>query len=181
MRLLSVFAAAPLLAASWLSLFDGKTLTGWVNEGGANFRVENGVITVDQGPYTWLRSEKTYKDYELEVEFNTAADGNSGIFLRSAATGRPHETGYELQIFDAHKDYPTGGVLGHGKAPANTKLKPNVWNKYQIRHQGKRMLVKLNGKQVLDLTDDKATSGYIGLQFNPNKPISFRNIRIREL
>lgn len=181
MRLLSLLAALPLLAASWITLFDGKTLSGWVNEGGANFRAENGVITVDQGPYTWLRSEKAYKDYELEVEFKTAADGNSGIFLRSATTGRAHETGYELQIFDAHKDYPTGGVLNHGKAPANTKFKPDVWNKYEVRHQGKRMIVKLNGKQVLDLTDDKSTSGHIGLQFNPNKPIQFRNIRVREL
>ncbi len=180
--MLCILVAFALLGAGpWVSLFDGKSLQGWVNEGGANFRVEGGVITVDDGPYTWLRSEKSYKDYELEVEFKTAADGNSGIFLRSAAAGKAHETGYELQIYDAHKDYPTGGVLGHGKAAASVKLKPDVWNKYQVRHQGKRMVVKLNGKQVLDLTDDKASEGHVGLQFNPKKPISFRNIRIREL
>jgi hypothetical protein len=170
-----------LATGGWVTLFDGKTLQGWVNEGGANFRVEQGVITVDHGPYTWLRSEKSYRDYELVVEFKTAADGNSGIFLRSAATGKPHETGYEVQIFDGHKDYPTGGVVGHAKGASGVKLKPDVWNTYEVKHQGKRMVVKLNGKEVLDWSDDKATAGHIGLQFNPNKPISFRNIKIREL
>ena len=63
-----------------MDLFDGKTLKGWVNVGGANFRVENGVITVDKGPSTWLRSKETYKDYELRLEFKTTADGNSGVF-----------------------------------------------------------------------------------------------------
>lgn len=181
MRLLSALLPALLYAAPWVSLFDGQSLHGWVNEGGANFRIENGVITVDNGPYTWLRSARSYRDYELELEFKTAADGNSGIFLRSARTGKPHETGYELQIFNAHPQYPTGGVLNHGRAPAGTKFLPDVWNRYQIRHQGPRLIVHLNGQLVLDLTDTKSRAGYLGLQFNPNFPITFRNIRLRRL
>jgi hypothetical protein len=170
-----------LFAAPWMNLFDGRSLSGWINEGGANFRAENGVITVDQGAYTWLRTEKTYRDYEFEVEFKTGVGGNSGIFLRSAAQGKPHETGYELQIFSAHPQFPTGGIVGHTKATNATRFQPDAWNKFHIRHQGPRLKVKLNGKLVLDWTDTKSAAGHLGLQFNPNKPISFRKIRVREL
>ena len=163
------------------NIFDGKTLDGWVKEGDANFRAEGGAITVDQGGYSWLRTAKTYANYEMEVEFKTAADGNSGIFLRSAAAGKPHETGYELQIFDAHPEFPTGGIVGLAKGKSGVKLKPDVWNRYEIRHVGKRLTVKLNGVEVLDLTDSRSASGHLGLQFNPNKPISFRYLRAREL
>jgi hypothetical protein len=169
-----------LLGAQLTSLFDGKTLNGWINEGGANFRVENGVITVDKGPYTWLRTTKTYKNYELKLEFKTTADGNSGVFLRSAATGKPHETGYELQIFDDRKDFRTGSLVGVVEATPS-KIRPDQWNTFEVKHVGPRVIVKYNGKQVVDVQDQRSLEGHIGLQFNPNKPISFRNIRIREL
>lgn len=161
-------------------LFDGKTLKGWVNVGGANFRVENGVITVDKGPYTWLRTETTYKDYELKLEYKTTADGNSGVFLRSSAVGKPHETGYELQIYDDRKDFKTGSIVDVAEAKPN-KIKPAEWNTIEVVHSGPRIIVKMNGQKVLDTTDKKSASGHIGLQFNPDKPISFRKIRIKEL
>jgi hypothetical protein len=175
MKILFLFL---LLAARWESLFDGASLRGWVNEGGANFRVTDGVITVDSGAYSWLRTERQYGDFELTVEFKTAADGNSGIFLRSAANSKAHETGYELQIYDAHPKYPTGSIL-NAAAVKNIRFRPNEWNRYEVKAKGKRILVKLNGKQVLDLTDDKSLRGHIGLQFNPNKPIAFRNVRVK--
>ncbi len=175
-------AMLPLLLLFTLAvdLFDGKTLNGWVNEGGANFRVENGVITVDNGPYTWLRTEKVYRDYELRLEYRTTADGNSGIFLRSAATGKPHETGYELQIFDDRKEDKTGSLVGVVEAKPN-KIRPGQWNTIVVRHVGAKVQVRMNGQLVVDTSDTRSREGHIGLQFNPGKPISFRKIRLREL
>lgn len=169
-----------LLATLMVDLFNGKSLDGWVNEGGANFRVEGGVITVDKGPYTWLRSAKAYGDYELTLEYKTTADGNSGVFLRSAATGKPHETGYELQIFDERKDFKTGSLVGVVEARPN-KIRPNEWNTIEVRHVGPHVIVKMNGVEVVNTNDTRTLRGHIGLQFNPGKPISFRKIRIREL
>ena len=171
---------ALLLLLNSIDLFDGKTLKGWINVGGANFRVESGVITVDNGPYSWLRSLETYKDYELHVEFKTAADGNSGIFLRSSAVGKPEETGYELQIFDERKNFRTGSIVDVAEA-LPSKIIPNQWNTFEVKHIGPSIIVKLNGKKVLDTKDTKSKAGHIGLQFNPGKPVSFRKIRIKEL
>lgn len=182
-RLSLLACVLPLLLSAanpWVPLFDGSSLRGWALEGDANFRVEKGAITVDRGSYSWLRSNDSYGDYELKVEFKTAADGNSGIFVRSAATGKPHETGYEVQIFDTHPQFPTGSIVGLiRRQPA--KLKPDVWNKYRILHQGQHLQIRLNGKIVLDTNDARSARGHIGLQFNPNKPISFRNIQLRKL
>lgn len=171
---------ALLLLLSAIDLFDGKSLNGWVNEGGANFRVVSGAIVVDNGPYSWLRTEKQYANYHLTLEYKTTADGNSGVFLRSASTGKPHETGYELQIFDDRKDFKTGSLVGIIEARPN-KIRPDEWNTIEVHHIGPKITVKMNGQTVVDTSGTRSLRGHIGLQFNPGKPIAFRNIRLREL
>ena len=72
----------------WVSLFDGKTLTGWKVVGGENrFSVEDGVIRgesvpSDIGINTFLMHGKEYANFDLKVEFNIES-GNSGIQFRS--------------------------------------------------------------------------------------------------
>jgi hypothetical protein len=93
----------------WVSLFNGKDLTGWTpkirgREAGDNFkdtyRVENGVIKVDYSKYEkWdnrfghLFFEKKFSNYRLKVEYRFTGeqikDGpgwafrNSGIMIHS--------------------------------------------------------------------------------------------------
>lgn len=172
-----------LLMASpgWAPLFNGKTLQGWTPEMAAQWHVADGAIVADAGGYGWLRSAKTYSDFELKCDFRTAAGGNSGIFLRSAKDGNPHETGYELQIFDQHPQYPTGSFVGHVAASAKVPIKPNQWQTYDVLAKGDQFVIKLDGKMVLDTRQNKSASGYIGLQYNPGKKIEFRNIQVRPL
>lgn len=167
-------------AQGWVALFDGETLYGWKSEGGAVWKVDNGAIVSEAGEYGWLRSDMPFADFEMRIEYRQAADGNSGIFLRSAREGAPHQTGYELQIFDTHPQFPTGSIVGHRKAGA-VKAPAGEWNKYEIRVEGDRFVVKLNGQQVLDGRDAKSKFGYIGLQHNKDKKIEFRNIAVRPL
>lgn len=165
----------------WLLLFDGETTWGWTAEGGAKWRVADGALIADAGQYGWLRTNALFGDYVMKVDFKTAADGNSGIFLRSAKGKEPHISGYELQIYDGHKDYPTGSILGSARTPKNVKIKPDTWQTYEVFHLGNRCLVKLDGKKVLDLSDAKSLNGHLGLQFNPKKPVAFRNVKVRPL
>ncbi|VAX40424.1 Putative secreted glycosyl hydrolase, partial [hydrothermal vent metagenome] len=72
------------------SLFDGKTLKGWIQKNGtATYRVENGTIigkTTPGSPNSFLCTEKEYGDFELTLEaklFNSEL--NSGIQIRSKA------------------------------------------------------------------------------------------------
>lgn len=169
------------IAEGWLLLFDGETTFGWTVEGAAKWRVADGSIIADTGGYGWLRTNTQFADYSLKVEFQTAADGNSGIFLRSAKGKDPHISGYELQIFDAHPKFPTGSILDAARTNKKLKIHPDKWHSYEVFHVGTRCLVKLDGKKVLDLNDPKSANGHLGLQFNPNKPVAFRNIKVRPL
>jgi hypothetical protein len=166
----------------WVTLFDGKTLNGWTPQGQANWRVQNGAILVDSGGPGWLRSNSQYSDFILSCDFRTAADGNSGIFLRSATEGQPHVTGYELQIFDNQPaGFHTGALVNHIKPQVASKIKPNQWMNYLVEARGPKWIIKLDGVTVLTGEDSKSLTGHIGLQFNIGKPIEFRNIRIKSL
>lgn len=127
----------------WESLFDGKTLDGWVQRGGnAKYTVKNGVIvgeTVLKTPNSFLCTKKNYSDFVLELEFMVDEQLNSGIQIRSESKpdykdGRVH--GYQIEIDPSNKPYSklprnlladgstapvaqrrswTGGIYGEGK------------------------------------------------------------------
>ena len=68
-------------------IFDGKTLEGWVQEGGeAIYKVEDGVIVgtaVPKTPNSFLCTRKQYGDFILELEFKVDPLLNSGVQIRS--------------------------------------------------------------------------------------------------
>ena len=167
-------------AQGWVLLFDGESLFGWTSEGGAQWKVADGAIVADAGESGWLRHNAVFGDFELKFDFRTAADGNSGVFLRSARTGAAHLTGYELQIYDGHEKFPTGSLVGHAAANGG-KIRAGEWQSYEVTARGPVMTAKLDGKDVLKARDGKSLAGHIGLQFNKDKKIEFRNVRLRPL
>ncbi len=165
----------------WILLWDGRTDYGWEWHGEADWVIKDGVLSASSGAYGWLGTTSTFGDFHLKLEFRTAADGNSGVFLRSARQGPPHITGYELQIYDDQpQGFNTGSLVFYAKGePA--KLIPNQWNVYEVRAEGSHFVVNLNGKVVFDGHNPIHASGVIGLQYNPNKPIEFRSIKLKPL
>ena len=169
-------------AEGYVLLFDGKSLQGWDHYGAAGWKVADGAIVGEGDKAGWLGSAGVYGDFTLRAEFRTAADGNSGIFLRSAKEGQPHITGYELQIYDTQPaGFNTGSLVGAAKAPSDVKIVPGTWNRYEVTARGAKFVIHYNGRQVLEVEDGKSKSGVIGLQFNPGKKIEFRNLRIKPL
>jgi hypothetical protein len=165
----------------WLLLFDGESTFPWSPEGPAKWKVINGALTSDGTEAGWLRTNTQFGDFILKLEFRTAADGNSGVFLRSGKGADPQKSGYELQIFDTHPKFPTGGIVDHAPPLRKSAIHPEKWHAYEIVALGPRILVKLDGRKVLDWNDARSATGYIGLQINRNKPIQFRNIKLRPL
>lgn len=164
----------------WISLFDGESLFGWKPEGGAQWKVADGAIVTDGGGYGWLRHTAAFADFELKADFRTAADGNSGLFVRSAAEGAAHLTGYEIQIYDKHEKFPTGSIVGHIPAKGGA-IKADQWQTMEVSAVGSRIVVKLDGSTLLDTRDGKSRVGHIGLQYNPGKKIEFRNVKVKPL
>jgi hypothetical protein len=67
----------------WISLFDGRSLSGWTAEQTAKWRVADEYIVGDAGGDGWLRSRRRFRDFTLKLAFRNSPKGNSGVFLRA--------------------------------------------------------------------------------------------------
>jgi type 1 glutamine amidotransferase len=197
-----VFAGAASAAnADWESLFDGKTLNGWVQKNGkAQYAVEDGMIvgtTVLNSANSFLCAEKMYTDFILELEFLVEPGLNSGVQIRSQSyknynNYRVH--GYQVEIDPSTRAW-SGGIYDEGrrgwlydlknKPEAQAAFKQGQWNHYRIEAIGNRIRTWVNGVPAADLTDDMTAKGFIALQVHASKEagqkIKFRNIRIQDL
>ena len=165
----------------WMTLFDGSTLDGWNVLGDANWELADGAVQADSGS-GFLVTPKSYGDFVLTLEFWVDEPANSGIFIRcqDAESVRDNNS-YEVNIYDTRADqtYRTGGIV-HFAAPSAVINAGGQWNTYEIRAEGTRLTVTLNGTQTVDMEDSMYADGPIALQYGLGV-VKFRNVRIREL
>ncbi len=175
------------------SIFNGKDLTGWTIYGTEKWYVSKGELICESGPdkgYGYLGTNKTYKDFELNLQFKQEADGNSGVFFHSSITGTK-VAGWQVEV--APKGHDTGGIYESYKRgwivkPDKDKdetLKVGKWNKMKIIVKGNNVKTYLNGTEMVNHTDDAYGSvvGSIALQIHDGGGIKVRwkNLNIREL
>ncbi len=164
----------------WVLLWDGETTFGWESHGNAEWKVFDGAISAQSGDNGWLGTTTQFADFILKVEYRTGPDGNSGVFFRAEREGEPSKTGYELQICDTHKQYPTGSLVNYAKAK-KAKTNADDWHSLELVTEGDHFVVRLGGNKLLDVRDKSHALGYIGLQYNKGKKIEFRNIKLKPL
>lgn len=202
--LLSLAAARQ--AETFTPLFDGTSLTGWVNINCApdTFRAHDGVIASTGEPICEIRTERMYENFVLELEYmHQQPMGNAGVFVWAdalPARGQPFLRAIEVQVLDgrnsetytSHGDvfaihgavltpdrpHPTGGMRS---LPSERRAKgPGEWNHYRITANNGTIKLAVNGKEVSGGYDISPRKGYIALE-SEGAPTLFRNIRIREL
>lgn len=175
------------------SLFNKKDLSGWKIYGTEKWYVEKGLLICESGPekeYGYLATEKTFKDFELTLQFLQEADGNSGVFFHSSIEGTKI-SGWQAEV--APPGHSTGGIYeSYGRGwlikPAEEKdqaLKMGKWNTMKIRVIGNKVTTWLNGVEMITLDDEKigSRSGSIALQIHSGGGIKvkWRKITIVEL
>ncbi len=170
------------LADGWIALFDGHSLFGWTPQSKANWRVEDGAITVDAGAKGLLCTNAQFGDYMLRLEFQADPQTNSGVFLHTPRTIGPEGVAkecYELNIAPPDNPFPTGSFVQRQKAEG---VEPrDGWRTYEVTLDGGRAKVVLDGQTVLEYEDPQPLGrGHIGLQLNEGK-VAFRNIRLKPL
>jgi hypothetical protein len=195
-------------AGEVVSLFDGKTLTGWTqNNGTATYKVVDGTIvgtTAEGSPNSFLCTEKSYGDFELEFDVKVDNQLNSGVMLRSQTkdgTPQGRVNGPQVEIeASGEKGAEAGYIYGEAiggwmtkpeKLIPHKKFKDGEWNHYKVIAKGPRIQVWINGEEIEDLTDEKVFAshpkGFIGLQVHGIKkgtgPYSaaWKNITLKEL
>jgi hypothetical protein len=219
MTVLSLFmvvitTCAPANDDRFIQLFNRKDITGWKTSTNSRWVVEDRVLTLKDrsdgrehnNDYLW--TDRPYGDFILDLEFKIPVRANSGIFLRTSDLSDPVQTGIEVQICNSYgrKNLNKGscaGAIYDCLAPTkNTVKKPGEWNRCTITCNDNKILVVLNGEQIIDMDlnqwkypyqnpggtknkfrtamRDFARRGYIGLQ-DHGTSVWYRNIRIKPL
>lgn len=188
-------------AGDSVSLFDGKTFTGWEGETSKVWRIEEGLIlggSMEGNPRNeFLATVKRYKNFRLKLEYKlTGTEGfvNGGVQIRSERIQQPPNEmiGYQADIgagksgnlYDESRRKVT--LVEAPKEVIEKAEKPGEWNTYEIVAEGPRVRLLVNGVQTVDYTEKDATivqEGHIALQIHGNckAVIAFRNLQIEEL
>jgi hypothetical protein len=177
----------------WISLFNGKDLSGWQNARNATgenkWKAEDGTLTNIATGHDGndIATVEKFKDFDLKIEYKTVKDGNSGVYLR----GR-----IELQVLDSAGKNPPGkgddGAVYDQFPPKVNATKPvGEWNSLEVSYVGDVLTAKLNGKVIHDKQQiTKVTGGALPGGVNEAGPLMlqgnhgkvwFRNIMIKPL
>lgn len=161
--ILALFVAFLLLTSmnrskqtEWISLFDGKTLSGWqASENVESFRVEAGAIVHDGARshlyYVGDVANHDFKNFEFKAKIYTFPEANSGLYFHSKfqEKGFPNH-GYEVQVNNSHKDRIRTGSLYNIVDLSDKYALDHAWFDLYIKVEDNRVQVKVNGVLVVD-------------------------------
>jgi len=184
----------------WISLFDGKSMDGWkVGDNASSFSIQDGAI-VANGPAAHLFymgdvAGHNFKNFEFKAEVMTMPGSNSGIYFHTAyQNGGWPSKGYEAQVNNSHSDWRRTGSLYAIEDVRENYAKDNEWYTESITVQGKRIIIKVNDKVVIDYTEPEnvqrpkgmedrlLSSGTFALQaHDPKSKVYYKNIMVRPL
>jgi len=188
-----------------VSLFNGKNLDNWtkvVADSTADpdmvFRVEEGVIKISGIPNGYLRTNESYSNYKLHVEWRWPAEPkNSGVFLHTQGEDNVWPLCIECQLRDQNAGQivlmgesvsitvrdsryvvPVGRIFkGIPKFEEASEKPAGEWNTYDILCMEDNVEIVVNGVLQNQGSKLSQSSGYISLQ-SEGGPIEFRNITL---
>ena len=179
----------------WIELFNGTDLAGWkVSENPASVYIEDGSL-VTHGPrahaYYVGNGDADFVDFHLTAEVWTEPGANSGIYFhtRYLEEGWPNR-GYEAQVNNTQSDPKKTGGLYNVQDNFDAPVGDREWFEYDIRVEGKHIVVKINGETISDYTEPpdvnrpqrQLGSGTFALQaHDPDSKVKYRNLRVRRL
>jgi hypothetical protein len=186
----------------WVSLFDGKSLNGWkVGENATTFSVDSGMIIVHGKTahlfYDGKVLDHSFKNFEFKADVKTMPGANSGIYFHTLYQQASWpEKGYEVQVNNSHTDWRRTGSLYGIMDVKEQYIKDNEWFTEYIKVEGKRVIIKLNDRIVVDYTEPEnvtqirgtddplrvISSGTFALQgHDPKSIVYFKNIMVKPL
>jgi hypothetical protein len=179
----------------WISLFNGKDLSGWNRKGGsANYSVEEGMIigsTRLNSPNSFLCTDKNYDNFILELDFKVDSNLNSGVQIRSESNAEYQDSrvhGYQIEIDPSSRAF-TGGIYDEAQrgwlvpltsnSSARNVFKKGSWNHFRIEAISDSIKVWINDTPSAWLIDNLTHSGFIALQVHDiGKDSSKMGIRV---
>jgi hypothetical protein len=179
--------------ASWIALFDGKTLDGWekVGKDDSQWEVKDGTMTGSGTQSMLVYTKKSYKNFRYRAEIRINDGGNSGLYFR-AKRNPTFSDGYEAQIDSTHKDpIRTGSIYGMCHVYQQL-VKPDTWFQYEIQVQDDvwrkkpvtKIKITIDGNELYEFQDFEQTfaEGYFAFQqHDPGSTVNIRKVEVMEL
>ncbi len=182
----------------WTTIFDGQTFKGWkASENKDSWKIEDGAL-VCHGPRShlfYVGDEKPFVNFEFKCDVMTTPGSNAGIYFHTKyqETGWP-KFGYEAQVNVTHRDPKKTGSLYGVVDVSDPPCKDNEYWTQHITVQGQRIVIKINGKTVVDYTEPKEkdaaskqferrlSSGTFAFQaHDPDSKVHFKNVQVKRL
>lgn len=203
LRTLSVLLLCLPAAGAEMRLFDGRTFAGWNGDTNRTWRVQGGALVggslkerIPQNEF--LCTDRMFTNFVLRLKFKLVGDPasmNAGIQVRSQRTVQPPNEmiGYQADIGEPayygclYDESRRNRILAQAdQAKLKEVLRRGDWNDYEIRCEGKRIQLFINGLQTVDYleTDPEIPQfGRIGLQIHSGPPaeVAYRDLVLTEL
>ena len=178
---------------SSISLFDGKSLEGWVcdplEQAGDWKAVDGELLGENPGEHaSIIWTNRKFRDFEVELEYIALVDDyDTGIFIR----GLTHQV--QIGISRSLQKDMTACIYApqdeKGSYPGKTDKVTDIhrmgeWNHLKVIVTGLRIQTLLNGEPMVDYTGIALVDeGPIGLQLHGgvHMSVKFKNIKVREL
>jgi hypothetical protein len=190
-------------------MFNGKDLSGWVNVNchPDTFFVKDGETVTTGTPTGFLRTEKQYENFVLEMDWmhvEKTKVANSGLFVWGdplPGVGTPYTRGIEVQVLINYPkvDWATnhGDLFSiHGAhckpdrphpkglercLPSEERVKGGgEWNHYKVTANDGSIKLEVNGKEVSGVSQCTPRKGYLALE-SEGAECHFKNLKIKEL
>lgn len=163
-------------------IFNGHDFSGWTffmrsNSAPENtWSITNGVIHCVGKPNGFIRTEKTYSNFKLTVEWHFTKPGNTGVLVFMQDPDKVWPRCVECQGMHDHQgDFWLWGGMDcvepkisnrNGVRMTNPSAENPVgeWNTYQTVCRSNSVEIVVNGKSINKITGCSESSGHVGLQ-----------------
>ncbi len=191
-------------ASGWINVMPDSALDHWTrvaippsrtlgkySQWSVNARTHT-IVCAGNGGHEWLRYDRELGDFLFHVEWRLVSQEgvknyNSGVFVRNNLSG---SIWYQAQVGSASGGYWFGYDNPAVKGPISFDLRSQLttnpvkpagkWNTFDIRCQGSRLILKVNGVKTSQFNDCRNPKGYLGLEAEGSR-IEFRHLRIKLL
>lgn len=211
--LLALAITLPSMAEEgWIKMFNGKDLSGWKSNVSTEdkpeekknaFTVEDGLLKIAGGRahlfFVGEDGKANFKNFKFKAKVKTTEGANSGIYFHTKfQDSNWPAAGYECQVNATHTDRKkTGGLYAVKDVIDNAPNKDGEWFDYEIKVQGKHIVIKIDGKTTVDWNEPenwdptkelknmdgrKLSEGTIAIQgHDPQSVVYYKDLEIKPL
>lgn len=167
------------ISSGWLNLFDGTSTYGWEATGG--WSLQDQLLSSPMNDDRHIITALPFADFVLNFDYRlNATPSGAAVRIRVPRSGDPADSGYRIPLGDAKPEWPAGSIVLKSKSThSNPAL--NAWHSVSIEANGGHIVVKIDGQQTAETTDESAKAGYIEFESTRGVRLDLRNIYLKPL